>query len=47
MVAGMRWTRWLFYMLYAFTVPRSQVRLLMFIAGTLLYEAMDSAWPRG
>ncbi|HXM97466.1 MAG TPA: acyltransferase [Candidatus Dormibacteraeota bacterium] len=35
---------WLFYLLYAFTVPRSQVRLLMFIAGILLYEAMDSTW---
>jgi len=38
---------WLSYMLYAFTVPRSQVRLLMFIAGILMYEAMDSAWLRG
>jgi exopolysaccharide production protein ExoZ len=38
---------WLSYMLYAFTVPRSQVRLLMFVAGILMYEAMDSAWLRG
>jgi exopolysaccharide production protein ExoZ len=38
---------WLSYMLYAFTVPRSQVRLLMFIAGILMYEAMDSGWFRG
>src|SRR5260370_31060953 len=38
---------WLSYMLYAFAVPRSQVRLLMFIAGILMYEAMDSAWLRG
>jgi peptidoglycan/LPS O-acetylase OafA/YrhL len=38
---------WLSYLLYAFTVPRSQARLLMFIAGILLYEAMDSAWLRG
>jgi len=35
------------YMLYGFTVPRSQVRLLMFIAGILMYETMDSAWFRG
>jgi peptidoglycan/LPS O-acetylase OafA/YrhL len=35
---------WLSYILYAFTVPRSQVRLLMFIVGILTYEAMDSAW---
>jgi peptidoglycan/LPS O-acetylase OafA/YrhL len=57
-VTGMRtWKRvfrvlffialWLSYMLYAFTVPRSQVRLLMFIAGILMYEAMDSGWFRG
>lgn len=35
---------WLLYILYAFTLPRSQVRLLMFIAGILTYEAMDSVW---
>ena len=57
-VTGMRaWKRvfrvvffialWLSYLLYAFTVPRSQVRLLMFIAGILMYEAMDSGWFRG
>lgn len=38
---------WLTYLLYTFTVPRSQVRLLMFIAGILMYEAMDSTWLRG
>lgn len=38
---------WLAYLLYAFTVPRSQVRLLMFVAGILLYEAMDSSWFSG
>jgi peptidoglycan/LPS O-acetylase OafA/YrhL len=35
---------WLFYILYAFTVPRSQVRLLMFVGGILLYEAVGSTW---
>lgn len=35
---------WLAYIIYAFTVPRSQVRLLMFVAGILLYEALDSGW---
>jgi peptidoglycan/LPS O-acetylase OafA/YrhL len=38
---------WLSYMFYAFTVSRSQVRLLMFVAGILVYEAIDSAWLRG
>jgi exopolysaccharide production protein ExoZ len=38
---------WLSYLLYAFTVPHSQVRLLMFVAGILMYEAMDSAWFKG
>jgi len=38
---------WLSYLLYAFTVPRSQVRLLMFVAGILLFELMDSGWVRG
>jgi len=38
---------WLSYLLYAFTVSRSQVRLLMFVAGILMYEAIDSAWLRG
>jgi exopolysaccharide production protein ExoZ len=37
---------WLFYVFYAFTVPRSQVRLLMFVGGILLYEAIGSAWLR-
>ena len=46
-VSGMRCTLWLSYMLYGFPVPRSQVRLLMFIAGMLMYETMDSAWFRG
>jgi exopolysaccharide production protein ExoZ len=35
---------WLCYLLYSFSVSRSHVRLLMFIAGILLYEAMDSVW---
>ena len=35
---------WLAYVAYAFTVPRSQVRLLMFVAGIVLYEALDSGW---
>lgn len=35
---------WLAYVTYAFTVPRSQVRLLMFVGGILLYEALDSGW---
>jgi exopolysaccharide production protein ExoZ len=38
---------WLSYLLYAFTVPHSQVRLLMFVAGILMYEAMDSGWFKG
>ncbi len=38
---------WLCYLLYSFSVSRSHVRLLMFIAGILLYEAMDSAWFKG
>jgi hypothetical protein len=46
-VSGMRCTLWLSYMLYGFTVPHSQVRLRMFIAGILMYETMDSAWFRG
>lgn len=35
---------WAAYLFYAFSVPDSQVRLLMFVAGILLYEAMDSPW---
>lgn len=37
---------WMAYLLYAFTAPHSQVRLLMFVAGVLLYEAMDSSWMK-
>jgi exopolysaccharide production protein ExoZ len=46
-VSGMRCTLSLSYMLYGFTVRRSQVRLLTFIAGMLMYETIDSAWFRG
>jgi exopolysaccharide production protein ExoZ len=48
-----RWSRvcmfltiWVGYLLYSFSVSRSQVRLLMFVAGIVLYEVMDSAWLR-
>jgi len=35
---------WISYISYAFTVPHSQVRLLMFVSGILLYEIVDSGW---
>ncbi|HWG57749.1 MAG TPA: acyltransferase [Candidatus Acidoferrales bacterium] len=48
-----RWSRviffatlWAAYLLYAFSAHHSEVRLLMFVAGILLYEAMDSNWTK-
>jgi peptidoglycan/LPS O-acetylase OafA/YrhL len=38
---------WIAYIFYAFTVPQSQVRLLMFVAGIQFYELMDSGWLKG
>ena len=35
---------WVGYIIYAFTVPHSLVRLLMFVSGILLYEVIDSGW---
>lgn len=35
---------WLFYIVYSFSVSRSRVRLLMFVAGILLFEAIGSSW---
>lgn len=33
---------WAGYLIYAFAVPHSQVRLLMFVTGIFLFEVMDS-----
>ncbi len=38
---------WFCYLIYSFSVSRSHIRLLMFVAGILLYEGMDSAWLKG
>jgi peptidoglycan/LPS O-acetylase OafA/YrhL len=37
---------WASYVLYAFAVPQSQVRLLLFVSGILLYETVSTNWLR-
>ncbi len=38
---------WILYLAHAFSVPESRARLLMFVAGILLYETIDSGLFEG